>query len=68
MAPDKVIFTKNKDGTYRIEVTCNYPNKTTVMDNCKCEVKWKDSDIGIPEEVSFLSDLCSYSEYYKTTK
>ena len=68
MVPDRVVFTKSKDGTYRIEVTCDYPNKTTVMDNCKCEVKWRDPDMGIPEEVLFLTDSCSYSEYYITKK
>lgn len=65
MNPDKVIFTKNKNGAYCIEVTCNYPDRTTVFESHKCDIKWKDPCCGIPESIEFLSDMESGAIYYK---
>lgn len=65
MNPDKVVFTKNKDGTYCVEVTCNYPDRTTVFEGHRCDIKWKDPCCGIPESIEFLSNMASGAIYYK---
>lgn len=65
MNPDKVVFTKSKDGTYCIQTTHIHSNRTTVMENYRCDVKWKDSVLGIPESVTFLSNMASGAIYYK---
>lgn len=67
MNPDKVVFTKNKDGTYRVEVTCKYPDRTTVFENHKCGINWKDPGFGIPENITLLSDMASGAIYYTQT-
>lgn len=66
MNPDKVVFTKKKDGTYYIETTHDYPDRTSVDSYEYCEVIWKDPERGVPESVSILSDWGTSSMYYKT--
>lgn len=65
MSPDKVVFTKSKDGTYCIEVTCKYQDRTTIFENYKCDIKWKDPCCVVPESIKFLSNMASGAIYYK---